>query len=183
MLTARRVIELLGLEPLPVEGGYFRRSWVAAERLPAGALPERYRQEKALGSAIYYLVTPEPRGCSALHALRTDEVYHFYLGDPVELLLLGRDGRSEVQVLGPDLEAGQRVQAVAPGGAWQGTRLLPGGRWALLGATLAPGYDPEDFETPEIERLLALYPGERERILALAPVSQEDPGRSTGGDS
>ena len=80
-----------------------------------------------MGTAIYYLVTDAADGFSALHRLPTDEVYHFYLGDPVEQLLLHPDGRSEVVMLGPDLAAGQHVQHVAPRDAWQGTRLRDGG--------------------------------------------------------
>ncbi|HWW92062.1 MAG TPA: cupin domain-containing protein, partial [Vicinamibacteria bacterium] len=95
------------------------------------------------------------------------EVYHFYLGDPVELLLLHADGRSELAVLGADLMAGQSVQLVVPRGAWQGSRLRAGGRLALLGTTMAPGWDALDYEGGEREALIRRYPGEAERIRAL----------------
>ena len=166
-MTADDVIRVLALEPLPGEGGYFRQTWVSRDRLGAGALAPHYGREKPAGTAIYYLVTDAPDGFSALHRLPTDEVYHFYLGDPVEQLLLFPDGRTDLVVLGQDLRAGQRVQHVAPAGVWQGTRLVPGGRWALLGTTMAPGFDASDYEAGSRDALIAAYPRERGRITAL----------------
>ncbi len=164
-LTAERLITLLNLEPLPVEGGYFRQTYHAGETIEPPALPARYRRPKALGSAIYYLLHGDH--FSALHRLLTDEIYHFYLGDPVEMLLLYPDGASEVMSLGPDLEAGQRVQLVVPRGVWQGARLRVGGAWALLGATLAPAWDEGDFVLGRREELEQHYPDRAEMIRAL----------------
>ena len=156
MLSAERVIELLRLEPLPIEGGHFRRTYLADETIAAGALPARYRQARAFGSAIYYLLRGDD--FSALHRLASDEVYHFYLGGPTELLLLRPDGEHETIVLGPDLETGQRVQAVVPRGAWQGMRLVQPDTWALLGTTMAPAYDDGDFELGARDPLIERYP-------------------------
>ena len=113
---------------------------------------------KPAGTAIYYLLSDDPDSFSALHRLPTDEVYHFYLGDPVELLLLAPDGGSDVARLGSDLRRGERVQFVVPHGAWQGSRLRPGGRWALLGTTMAPGFDPSDFELGRAAELAERWP-------------------------
>ncbi|MFQ5695874.1 MAG: cupin domain-containing protein [Terriglobia bacterium] len=174
MLTAKQVIEHFKLGPLPVEGGYFRQTYCSEERIPRTALPERYARQKALGTAIYFLLTADPDCFSALHKLPTDEVYHFYLGDPVELLLLYPEGRSERVVLGQDILNGQQVQFVVPRGVWQGSRLKPGGNWALLGTTMAPGFDPSDYAGGERDELLRRYPGEAGMIRALTR-----PGRST----
>ncbi|BCS31192.1 cupin [Luteitalea sp. TBR-22] len=180
-MTVLELIQLLRLSPLPGEGGYFRQTWQAPERVAGGTLGARYPGEKALGTAIYYLVTDDPDGFSAMHRLPTDEVYHFYLGDPVEQLLLHPDGGSEVVVLGQDLRAGQRVQHVAPRDSWQGTRLVPGGpsatslragRWALLGTTMAPGFDVSDYQAGERAALIAAWPTQAERILALTRQPQ-----------
>lgn len=171
MLTAQRIIELLQLEPLPIEGGYFRRTYRSTEMLDrsgSSGLPERYPHEKALGSAIYFFLHEEH--FSALHRLLTDEVYHFYRGDPVELLLLFPDGSSEVVIMGAAIEAGQQVQVVVPRGVWQGSRLQAGGRLALLGTTMAPAFDPTDFELGEREALIRQYPGRAEWIRALTRV-------------
>jgi predicted cupin superfamily sugar epimerase len=165
MLTAQRIIELLRLEPLPIEGGYFRRTYCSADTIDVTGLPNRYFRAKAVGSAIYFFLHGDH--CSALHRLRTDEIYHFYLGDPVELLLLSPNGTSNVVMLGPDLEAGQQVQVVVPCGVWHGSRLGAGGHFALLGTTMAPAYDPTDFELGEREALIRQFPMHEELILAL----------------
>jgi hypothetical protein len=166
-MTADEVIRALGLVPLPGEGGHFRETWRAPDTLPASALDARYGRDKPAGTAIYYLITDRHDGFSALHRLPTDEVFHFYLGDPVEQWRLHLDGRAECVVLGHDLLGGQVVQAVAPRGAWQGSRLCPGGRFALVGTTMAPGFDPQDYEHGDRERLLAAYPAAREVVLSL----------------
>lgn len=183
MVTARELIEHLKLEPLPVEGGYFRQTYRSDEAIARDALPERYPSERVFGTAIYYLLSNEPDCFSALHRLPTEEIYHFYLGDPVELLLLHEDGRSERVLLGPEIFGGQQVQCVVPRGVWQGSRLIPrqrpagrdyggqaGGHWGLLGTTMAPGYDPSDFEGGEREALIHRYPQEMDLIRALTRV-------------
>jgi|SRR5205809_50351 len=167
MLTADRVIELLDLTPLPVEGGFFRQTYVSDETIPGQALPRRYGRAKTLGTAIYYLLTSDPDSFSALHRLPTEEIYHFYLGDPVEMLLLHADGRSERVRLGHDILGGERVQLVVPRGVWQGSRLLEGGGFALMGTTMAPGFDEGDYAGGQREELIRRYPGEADRIRRL----------------
>jgi predicted cupin superfamily sugar epimerase len=156
MLTAAQVIAALDLKPHPVEGGYFRETYRSADRLSADALSPRYGAARDASTAIYYLLTPDT--FSAIHRLATDEVFHFYLGDPVEMLLLHPDGRGKVVTLGPDLGAGQRPQVVVPRGVWQGSSLAPGGAFALLGCTVAPGFDYIDYETGRRDPLTARYP-------------------------
>lgn len=165
MLTADEVIARLGLQLLTQEGGYFAQSYRAGATLPAGSAPGQ-AGPRPLATAIYYLLTPGSH--SALHRLPGDELYHFYLGDPVELLLLGPAGEARTVTLGIDLAAGQRPQALAPGGWWQGSRLAPGGRLALLGTTMAPGYDADDYEHGHRDRLLADYPAQAALIRTLA---------------
>jgi uncharacterized protein len=104
---------------------------------------------------------------SAFHRLPTDEVYHFYLGDPLEMTLLFPDGSSQQVILGQDLLGGQRIQFAVPRSVWQGSRLLPGGRFALVGTTMAPGFTNPDYEHGDRTILLAQYPDQREHILAL----------------
>lgn len=167
MWTAEQLMAHLDLEPLPVEGGYFRQTHRSEETIPRRALPGRYRTDKTFSTAIYFLLTAEPDCFSALHALPTEEVYHFYLGDPVELLLLRPEGKSERVILGQDIFGGQQVQFVVPRGVWQGSRLVPGGRWALLGTTMAPGFDPEDYVGGVREKLVERYPDQAELIRTL----------------
>ena len=167
MPKAEEIIRHLKLEPLPVEGGWFRQTLCSPEKIPADALPTRYSGEKPFGTVIYFLLTDEPDCFSALHRLPTDETYHFYFGDPVELLLLHPGGRSEPVVLGHDLLGGQHVQVTVPHGVWQGSRLLPGGKFALMGTTMAPGFTPGDFTGGDREELIKQFPKEAGRIRAL----------------
>jgi len=109
MLTADAVIARLGLRPHPEEGGFFAETYRAAERLEASGLPPRYGGPRAVSTAIYYLLTPET--VSALHRLASDEVFHFYLGDPVEMLHLLPDRSHRVLTLGQDLTAGMTPQS------------------------------------------------------------------------
>ena len=102
------------------------------------------------------MLTPDT--LSALHRLRGDEVYHFYLGDPVEMLQLKPDGTGEAVLLGQNIASGMRLQHVVPGGTWQGSRLAPGGKFALTGNTMAPGFDPQDYEPGKRAELIAQYP-------------------------
>lgn len=158
-VTAEEIKTLLQLEPHPIEGGHFRRTYTAAAAL------ELPRGIRAAGTAIYYLL--EPGTFSEMHVLDSDEIFHFYLGDPVEMVQLYPDGRSAVFVLGQDLQAGQRVQLIVPAGVWQGTRLISDGQMALFGCTVTPGFDFSDYRNASYEELVAKWPGEAERIKAL----------------
>jgi hypothetical protein len=102
-----------------------------------------------------------------MHVLASDEMFHFYLGDPVEMLQLYPDGRSAVFTLGRDLMAGERVQLVVPAGVWQGTRLKGDGKVALLGCTVTPGFDFADYRTGSYAVLAGQWPAEAERIRQL----------------
>jgi hypothetical protein len=158
-MTAGEIKEILGLEPHPVEGGYFRRTYTS----PGTVQLERGTRRH--GTAIYYLL--EPGTFSEMHVLDSDEIFHFYLGDPAEMLQLWPDGRSARVTLGPDLVNGHHVQLLVPAGVWQGTRLIGDGRVALLGCTVTPGFDFADYRGGSYEELAARWPAEAERIRAL----------------
>jgi predicted cupin superfamily sugar epimerase len=138
---AQAVIDRLGLIPHPEEGGHFRETYRAPETIAAD--PVRYQGSRSFSTAIYYLLTPQT--FSHMHLLESDEIFHFYAGDPVEQLLLHPNGAAQTVILGPDLFAGQEPQHLVPARVWQGARLAPGGRWALLGCTVAPGFDFADY--------------------------------------
>jgi hypothetical protein len=159
MMTTDELKQLLGLEPHPIEGGYFRRTYTSPGSV------ELARGTRAQGTAIYYLL--EPGTFSEMHVLTSDEIFHFYLGDPVEMLQLHPDGRSALFVLGQDLSAGQNVQLVVPAGVWQGTRLIGNGKMALLGCTVTPGFDFTDYRNASSDELIAKWPQEAERIRKL----------------
>jgi predicted cupin superfamily sugar epimerase len=167
MPTAEELIALLKLEPHPREGGFFRETYRSEEVMPSSALPPRYRGARSVNTAIYYLLTP--KSVSALHRLASDEIFHFYLGDPVRMLQLFSDGRGREMVLGPDLARGQSPQVVVPRGVWQGSLLEPGGALALLGCTVAPGFEYVDYESAERGALVERYPAFAGLIERLTP--------------
>jgi predicted cupin superfamily sugar epimerase len=167
MLNAEEVIKLLKLEPLPQEGGFYRETYRAPAQVPADALSGSYAGPRSLGTAIFYLLTSAHDSFSAIHRVPGDEMFHFYLGDPVEMYLLHSEGFSTRVVLGPDLQRGQQIQFVVPGGVWQGARLRSGGQFALLGTTMSPGFDPLDFELGHRDRLLQEFPDSLRLIRSL----------------
>ena len=156
MLSAQDIIKTLDLKPLPVEGGYYRESYRSVEILKSGSLSASSQGERSLCTAIYYLLTPET--CSKLHRLPGVEIFHFYLGDAVEMILLYPDGRVQEIVLGTDLASGHQVQAIVPAGVWQGSILKSGGRFALMGTTMSPGFDFSDYQPGQRVDLIAQYP-------------------------
>lgn len=166
-ITAEEVIKMMGLIPHEREGGYYRETYRADEMIPPDALPARYGGARPYGTAIYYLLTPETS--SIMHRVASDEIFHFYQGDPVEMLQLHPDGTGEVCLLGNALGSGHRVQVVVPRGTWQGSCLSEGGTFALMGTTVAPGFDFSDYQEGNRDDLLERYPGFRELITRLTP--------------
>jgi len=168
MLTAQEVIARLQLVPLTIEGGYFRETYRSPLRHMEHALPPEFGGERNASTAIYYLLTPDT--FSAIHRVKSDEVFHFYAGDPIEMLQLWPDGEAKVVVIGNNLAAGHLPQLVVPAGVWQGCRLVQGGRWALMGCNVAPGFDYADFEAAARSELVRDYPEHAELIAALTPA-------------
>ena len=144
-ITAEDIIKKLNLTPLPTEGGFFRQSYC-----------DEY------GTVIYYLVTPD--SWSKLHRLKYPEVYHFYCGDPLVQMQLFPDGSAKRIEFSSDLAAGHEPQLLCPADVWQATRLAPGGEWALVGTTMAPGYTEDCVEFSGTAELLETYPGHKELI-------------------
>ncbi len=165
MLTTDQIKSLLNLKPHPKEGGYFVETYRSNVYIAKEALPDGYKDARSLATAIYYLLTPDT--FSTLHRLQTDEIFHFYVGDPVEMLQLWPDGSGRVLTLGPNILNGIHPQVVVPEGVWQGARLLPGGRFALLGTTMSPGFEFADYESGQREALVDSYPEFRDLIIAL----------------
>ena len=167
-MTANEIKALLNLEPHPREGGWFRQTWRTEEEIPHAALPARYPAARAAGTCIYYLLAPGT--FSEMHRLASDEIFHFYYGDPVEMLQLLPDGTGKTVILGSDLSRGQNPQLIVPKNIWQGSRLLPGGQVALLGCTVSPGFDYADYETGHRAELIRDYPKFAELIELLTRV-------------
>ena len=154
-VKVEEIIELLSLKPHP-EGGYFRESYRTPGRIAADALPEEYGSERSYCTAIYYLL--EGKAYSRLHRIASDEIWHFYLGDPLVVAEIDHEGQIRETTLGPDLKDGQRLQHVVTAKCWFGAYLPHGSNFALTGCTVAPGFDFADFEMGDKEELLKRYP-------------------------
>ncbi|HVZ17390.1 MAG TPA: cupin domain-containing protein [Terriglobales bacterium] len=162
-LSSADVIRLLDLKPLTIEGGLFRETY----RSPQSISLPLYSGPRSLATAIYYLLTPDT--FSRMHRVPGEEIFHFYLGDPVEMLQLNPGGSGEIITMGHDIASGMKLQHVVPGGWWQGARLKAGGRFALMGTTMSPGFEYEDYAMPKGEELIAKYRDFAAIIFALTP--------------
>lgn len=145
-LKASDIVKLLGLQELPEEGGYFARTYQAKDHVHLD------RGERAVGDAIYYLITEDQ--FSGLHKLKCDEMWHFYMGDPVEMVLFDDSEFNLIEIGNTDLKK-HRPQQLVKADQWQGTKLKPGGKWALIGTNAFPAYDHKDFTLGTLEMFLA----------------------------
>ena len=166
-LTAEAIIQHYRLEPLDQEGGYFRQVWRSEPRVPNETLGAPYPpgESHPMGTLIYFLLTTD--SFSAMHRLPSPEHWFYHLGDPAEMLLLHPDGSGEQRILGPDLFGEQAIQLTTPRNSWQGTRLLttPGNcGFCLVSCVMVPGFEWNDFETCEVNTLVAQYPKYAEAI-------------------
>jgi uncharacterized protein len=162
--TAAEWIAALHLSPHP-EGGFFRETYRAAETITADHLPKRFGGARAFSTAIYFLLPGDQ--ISAFHRIKSDEVWHFYAGGALTLALIHPDGRLEEHRLGPDPGCGERFQVLVPAGCWYGASVNDPDSYALVGGTVAPGFDFADFELADRQALLARFPQHRQVILRL----------------
>jgi len=156
MPTAEKIIKLFRMKPLPNEGGFYTETYRCKDKI-RGKFGSRN-----ISTAILYLLTAD--SCSKLHRLKHDEIFHFYLGDPVSMLLLSPNGKSEIVTLGPDILKRHHVQVIVPRNTWQGCLLKKRGRFALLGTTIAPGFDFKDFQLADKNYLLKKFPTQKSLI-------------------
>jgi predicted cupin superfamily sugar epimerase len=169
-LTADEIRTLLELEP-NATCGFVRLTFVSKAAIAAGGLSAPFADGRPLGSALYFMVTPEAP--VRLHRIRNDQLYHYYLGDPLEVFLLHADGTSERVVVGPDLRAGQRVQLLIPGNTFHTARLIGARRWFLGASTEWPGVVPADVEIGALEVLAGKYPAVAAALRAIAASVRE----------
>jgi predicted cupin superfamily sugar epimerase len=154
----KAIIEHYNLQPLPVEGTLFTSTYRSLANLPNG---------DPVGTGMIGLYADEPKSFSCFHKLPSDEIWHFYGGDPLKLVLLFPDGSSEDIILGDKVLGGQHVQYVIPRGVWQAGYMMPGGHYSLFGCTVAPGFTSKGFEAGVAEELLKKYPDRAEDIIRL----------------
>jgi uncharacterized protein len=157
-MEPEEIIKKLNLIPLADEGGFFRQTWVSDVTL----------ESRPLGTAIYFLLINSYEGFSALHTLLFPEIYHFYLGDPIELSLFHKDGSVQQIIMGHDITNGQLPQFVVPPDVVQGSRIIKGGDFALLGTTMTPGYTQNDFYLNSRKEMVKKYPDYTNLIISLS---------------
>ena len=162
--NAKYWIENLQLEPHP-EGGYFRQTYRSEMVIASEALPAGFGGARAASTAIYFLL--ERENFSAFHRLRSDEVWHFYAGDPLIVHVIEPEGKYSSILLGRDPEAGQVLQDVVRAGCWFASHVADWKSFAVVGCTVAPGFDFEDFKMGKREELVARYPQHRDLIRRL----------------
>jgi hypothetical protein len=153
---ARQVIDHFGMQPLPREGGWYVETYRTAEKIARAGLDIRYAGDRCHSTAILYLLTADT--CSKMHRVKSDEIFHYHLGDSVKMLWLCPDGSSRDIIIGPDILTGQQVQVVVPHNVWQGARLINGGAWCLMSCTVAPGFEFDDYEHGDYEKLIHRWP-------------------------
>lgn len=156
--TVEELVALWHLEPMETENVQFSQTYVS---------PTIGTDGKPRSTAIIALLTDDPRSFSDMHRLPTDEIWHFYLGDAIELLLLDPNGSDEIVMLGHDVSNNHKVQFVVPAGVWMGARLQPGGNYGVFGNTMAPGYSLDDFEGGVADELISRWPQHAELIRVL----------------
>jgi uncharacterized protein len=154
VFSARQLIDLLHLEPHPT-CGFVAETYRSSDRIAAGGLRAPFDAGRPVGSALYFLVTPDRP--VHLHRIRNDQLYHRYLGDPLEVLALYPDGSHAVHVIGGDLAAGEKVQLFLPGGTFHTARLRAGATWFLGASTEWPGVEPPDVELGDPDELEAQF--------------------------
>ena len=154
-VTAEEIKALLKLEP-NATCGFVRETYKSDLTIAPGGLPAPFAEGRPLGSALYFMMTPQAP--VKLHRIKNDQLYHYYLGDPIEVLLLRENGLSELVVVGPNLVGGHLVQLFIPGNTFYTARITGKRRWFLGASTEWPGVVPEDVELGNVEELAAKYP-------------------------
>lgn len=164
MPLVKKLIEKFDLMPHP-EGGWYCQTYKSQERIASSALPGRFTGDRAFATAIYFLL--EEGTLSAFHRIKSDECWHFYAGDPLQLYIINQNGNLDTIILGNEFEKDQQFQYVVPAGCWFASRPAPGSEYCFVGCTVSPGFEFEDFELADAENLSVLYPKHIEWIRSL----------------
>ena len=158
------MIEHYKFDQLPVEGTFYKSTYRSSLKLNSG---------EPAGTAIIGMYSNLPLSVSCFHKLKSDEVWHVYGGDPFMLVLLHDDGSSEHILMGNQPQSGQKVQYTVPANTWQAGYLIEGGRFALFGCTMAPGFCGKHFLAGTSDELIPLYPDQEEIIKRLSVNGHE----------
>lgn len=154
-MTVEYLVKALNLQAHP-EGGFYKEMYRSDELIPISGLPQRFPASRVFATAIYFLI--DANNFSALHKIKSDETWHFYAGDALEVIEIDAKGHLHITHVGASLQAGEVFQYTVKAGRWFASRVKQGGVFSLVGCTVAPGFDFEDFEMANREALIASYP-------------------------
>ena len=160
-MNARELIAHYKLLPHP-EGGWYKETYKSIEQISQNALPQRFSGDRAFSTAIYFLL--EQGNFSAFHSIKSDECWHFYIGEPLWVYVLFPNGLLQIFVLGSDISSGELFQFVVPANCWFASRPAPNSSFSLVGCTVSPGFDFADFELADAKELIKTYP-QHEKII------------------
>ena len=164
MINAATLVEKYQLEKHP-EGGYYKETFKSNVVLPSASLPKDFGGDRVCSTAIYFLL--EQGQFSAFHKIKSDECWHFYTGQTLEIFVLFENGHLEIIKLGNDIEHGEVFQYVVPANCWFASRPAAHSTFCFVGCTVAPGFDFKDFELAKKEDLIATYPKYEQQIKEL----------------
>lgn len=164
MITPQQLIQQFNLQPHP-EGGWYKETYKSTELLPRAALPQRFNGDRSFSTAIYFLL--EQGNFSAFHKIKSDECWHFYTGEPLDVYIINQQGALNIIELGNDINREHVFQYVVPANCWFASRPAAESNFCFVGCTVAPGFDFEDFELADAVELSNLYPQHREIIQEL----------------
>ncbi|MCA9405179.1 MAG: cupin domain-containing protein [Candidatus Omnitrophica bacterium] len=162
MNAAEFRISQLQLQPHP-EGGYYREVYRAADRVSSAGLPERYKDERALGTSIYFLL--KAGEVSKFHRLQSDEIWYFHAGSPVAIHLISPTGEYQKEIVGLEIAEGQSLQVIIPHGHWFAAEVGFNGSYGLVSCAVFPGFEFNDFELADRNALLKLFPHHQDLII------------------
>jgi predicted cupin superfamily sugar epimerase len=152
---AKLYIERFYLQPHP-EGGYFKEIYRSGEIILPESMPRKLKKERSVSTSIYFLL--EGKQVSKFHRLQSDEIWHFYDGSGINIYIIDDKGNLSNVILGKDVEKGEVFQAVIPAGHWFAAEVTKSNSFALVGCTVAPGFDFEDFELADRNEMLESFP-------------------------
>ena len=164
METLEALIEKLELQPHP-EGGYFKETYRSEEVISKTCLPDVFQGERNYSTGIYYLLKSDD--FSAFHRINQDEMWHFYLGDSITLSMISEEGILTTIEIGNDVLKGQSPQFVVPKDYWFAAKVQRPNSYSLVGCTVAPGFDFNDFELASCKELVDKFPQHIEIIKTL----------------
>ncbi len=167
MNSVTQLVKHLELAPHP-EGGYFKETYRSLGIIPQESLPNVFDGDRHYATGIYYLL--QSKDFSAFHKIHQDEMWHFYMGDALEITMISNDGKLSRIQLGQDITNGEVLQFTVPKDYWFAAKVTKLNSYALVGCTVAPGFDFRDFELADRNALIAQFPEHTETITSLTRV-------------